>query len=65
MVPIYNHAHSGYYSYSIIPKENIVDEAANVDAQGQHLAVDTVQDGFQQIALARVLAVKQVQQLQS
>jgi hypothetical protein len=43
--------------------KNVVDRLANKGAQRQKLAIQAVQRRFQKVALARVLPVKQLQQL--
>ena len=41
----------------------VVDLLADVGAEAEELAVDAVQDGLEEVALARVLAVEEVEQL--
>ena len=45
------------------PQEYVVDLLANVGAQAQELAVNSMQYCFEEIAFARVLAVKQIEHL--
>ncbi len=56
--------------YPVVPlhlvhklKEDVVDGAADEGAEVQELAVDAVQGGLEEVALPRVLAVKELQQL--
>lgn len=42
-------------------QEDVVDLFANEGAQAEKLAVDAVQDGFEQVAFARVLAVEELE----
>ncbi len=44
-------------------EENIVDLFADEGSESEELAVDTVQHGLEEVSLARVLAVEQLQQL--
>ena len=45
------------------PEEDVVDGLPNVCAQMHHFAVDAMQQRLQVVALAGILAVKQVQHL--
>lgn len=42
------------------PVKDVVDLLANVRTQTEKLAVDSVQNGFQEVALSRVFAVEQL-----
>lgn len=46
------------------PQEDVVDLLPDEGPQPQELPVDPMQDGLQEVPLPRVLAVKQLQQLQ-
>lgn len=46
------------------PQEDVVDLLPDEGPQAQELPVDPMQDGLQEVPLPRVLAVKQLQQLQ-
>jgi hypothetical protein len=45
--------------------ENVVDGAADVAAKGNELAIHTVQDALEHVALARILTLEELQQLWS
>lgn len=46
------------------PVEDVVDLLADEGAQAEELAVDAVEGGLEQVALARVLRVEQVEQVE-
>ena len=46
------------------PQEDVVDLLPDEGPQPQELSIDPVQDGLQEVPLPRVLAVKQLQELQ-
>lgn len=46
------------------PKEDVIDLLPDEGPQPQELPVDPMQDGLEEVPLPRVLAVKQLQQLQ-
>lgn len=48
-----------------IPEEDVVDLLADVGSEAQQFSIDTVQDGLQVLPLPGVLAVKELQELQT
>jgi hypothetical protein len=46
--------------YNHLPVKDVVDLLANVRTQTEKLAVDSVQNGFQEVTLSRVFAVEQL-----
>lgn len=67
------HTHTGFEpefcwfweSCSVLlrPVEDVVDLAADVSTKTQKLAVDAVEDGFQEVPFPWILAIEQLQQL--
>lgn len=47
-----------------LPKEYVVDLLPNESPKSEKLAVDTVQDGFEEIPFSRIFRVEQLEQLQ-
>ena len=46
-----------------IPEEDMVDVFSDVRAQPQKLAVDAMEDGFEEVSLSWVFCVEELQQL--
>ena len=56
------HTHTLHLS-GLLPVENVADLFTDVCPQSEEFAVDPVQGGLEEVSLARILAVKQTQQL--
>lgn len=47
-----------------LPKKDVVDLFADEGSEPEELAVDSMEDSLQAVPLSRVLAIKQLQQLE-
>lgn len=48
-----------------VPEEDVVDLLTDVGSEAQQFSIDTVQDGLQVLPLPGVLAVEELQELQT